>query len=192
LAGVSKPRRVPTVLDDPRDGFSEAEREVINDVEEFGFHWISVGLSEQDVLDSPEWRDVPGWSYTIGLYATCAHPELVVFTLDDEIVGALFWDLARQIAAGRTFEAGEVYEDVLPSFDGQTCSFELVSSGWARGLFGWAEWFYKGERFPVLQYLWPDRHGNFVTDDDVLATVRESQPLLIEAPAYEGAPPPPR
>jgi Domain of unknown function (DUF4262) len=192
LAGVSQRRHTPTVLDDPRDGFSEDERKVIEDVEEFGFHWISVGQSEQDALDSPEWRDVPGWSYTIGLYARCAHPELVVFTLDNEIVGALFWDLARQIAAGRKLEAGEVYEDALPSFDGQTCSFELVSSGWAPELFGWAEWFYKGARFPVLQYLWPDRHGKFATDDDVLAAVRESQPTLVEAPAYEGAPPPPR
>jgi hypothetical protein len=192
LDGVSHPRRTPTVLDDPRDGFSDAEREVIDDVEEYGFHWISVGQSEQDNLDSPEWREVPGWSYTIGLYAMYAHPELVVFTLDDEIVGGVFWDLARQIAAGRTFETGGVYEDALPSFDGQSCSFELVSPGWAPELFGWAQWFYKGERFPVLQYLWPDRHGKFATDDGVLAAVRESQPLLVDAPAHEGAPPPTR
>jgi hypothetical protein len=182
--------RVPTVLDDPRVGLSEADRELVDNVEQYGFHWMSIGESAQDALDLPEWRDVPSWSFTVGLYATYGHPEFVAFTLDDEIVGTLFWDLVREIEGGRQFEPGKVYDDALPAFEGQRCAFESVSPGWTPMLFGYADWFYKGREFPVLQYLWPDRNGHFVGDDGVTDAVREAQPILVEPPASAEAPPP--
>ena len=85
---------------------------------------------------------------------------------------ALLWDLAGSIQAGNKFEPGQLYDDVLPSFEGQTFMFERVSPGWIPALFGWGTWFYKYEEFPVLQYLWPDRNGLFVWEDAAAERLR--------------------
>jgi hypothetical protein len=117
------------------------------------------------LLEHPDWNDIPDWSYTIGLYASCGHPEIVVFELERDFVHTLLWDLAGSIQAGNRFEPGQLFDDVLPSFEGQTFMFERVSPGSIPALFGWGSWFYKYEEFPVLQYLWPDRNGPFMWED---------------------------
>ena len=177
----------PTVLDDPRDDLSENDREVVEDVEQYGFYWISVGQSEEDAVDFPEWQDVPNWSYTIGLQSSYGHPEIVVFELDDETVESLFWDLAREIQGGRTFEPGTMYKE-LPSFEDHSFAFEAVSPKWIPSLFGYGRWFYKGADFPVLQYLWPDRNGRFIWDRDAAPTLRDVQRDLASPPPMESSP----
>jgi hypothetical protein len=84
----SKPH-IPSVLDDPRDDLSESDRALVEDVERYGFHYITVGQSDADAEDLPDWQDVPDWTYSIGLYVSFGHPEIVVFTLDSEIAGPL-------------------------------------------------------------------------------------------------------
>jgi hypothetical protein len=101
------------MLDESAEGLSEDDRELIENVRQYGFHWFSVGQSEKDRANFPEWSKVPGWSYTIGLHASYGHPEIVVFELEDDITGALFWDLAESIKAGNRFEPGQIYDDVL-------------------------------------------------------------------------------
>jgi hypothetical protein len=136
------------MLDESAEGLSEDDRELIENVRQYGFHWFSVGQSEKDRANFPEWSKVPGWSYTIGLHVSYGHPEIVVFELEDDITGALFWDLAESIKAGNRFEPGQIYDDVLPSFEGQRFTFEQVSPGWIPSLFGFGSWFYKHEDFP--------------------------------------------
>jgi len=85
-----------------------------------------------------------------------------------------------------------VYDDALPRFEGQRCAFESMSSDWIDPLFGYARWFYKGADFPVLQYLWPDRNGNFAWDEEATAGLRAAQRELMKPPLNRGAPPPPR
>jgi len=128
-------------------------------------------------------------NWSRALYASYGHPEIVVFELDDEIVGAVLWDLADLIQAGERFEPGRAYEDVLPSFEGQSFALEEVAVGWIPSLFGFASWFYKHHEFPVLQYLWPDRDGRFVWEDGAAETIRAAQPSLTEPPAEDTAPP---
>jgi hypothetical protein len=188
---MNERRPVPTMLDESVEGLSEADR-LLENVKQYGFHWFSIGQSEEDQIDLPEWRKVPGWSYTIGLHASFGHPEIVVFELKDDIVGALFWDLAESIQAGSRFEAGHIYDNVLRSFEGQRFAFEQVSPGWIASLFGFGSWYYKHEDFPVLQYLWPDRTGLFVWEEGAAKTIREAQPALTQPPREEGSPPPRR
>lgn len=187
---MSERASVPTILDDAE--LDAEDRAFADDVREHGFRWIRVGESEQDALNFPEWRDTPAWSYTIGLYGSFGHPELVAFWLEREIAGALFWDLADAIKAGRTFRPGEIYSDALPSFDGQRFSLEAVSPDWIPSLFGTASWFYKGADFPIFQYLWPDRSERFVWEPEVTEDLYDVQPDLTEAPEYDDAPPRPR
>jgi len=191
--------QIPTALDGPRDGQVPARLKLLDDVETHGFHIMVVQqslaqehghrLSAADEERASRWSNVPDWSYTIGLYHSYGHPEIVAFALGDDIIKELCWDLARQIQAGRTFAPGMAYKDVLPSFEGQRCAFETVSPAWIPSLLGFARWFYRGTDFPVLQYLWPDRFGRFAWEKEATETILAVQPVLSEPPADEDAPP---
>lgn len=188
-----------TALALPRLLMRGPHRQLVRDVEKYGFHIMMVRkslheehgheLSAADQERERRWRHIPDWSYTIGLYHTYGHPEIVVFTLDENIVKPLFWDLARAMQAGRAFVPGGVYEGALPSFEGQQCAFERVSPEWNQPLFGFANWFYRERAFPVLQYLWPDRFGHFAWEKDVGEHILSAQPVLSEPPVDKDAPP---
>jgi hypothetical protein len=190
---------IRTALDAPREGLSPAHLQILSDIEQYGFHIMHVEralaaehnhrLSQADEEWGQRWSSVPDWSYTIGLYQSYGHPEIVVFTLDEKIVPELFWDLARGIQEGRIFESGTIYGDALPRFEGQRCAFERVSAAWAPNLFGFASWFYQYSDFPVLQYLWPDRHGHFAWDPGAAEYLRDAQRALSTPPTEPDAPP---
>lgn len=184
---------VPTTLDDDGyDDLDESDRQLIDDVREYGFHQIHVAQAVGDPYPTPEWGDVPNWTYTIGFYASAGHPELVMFSLDHETAASVAWDIFRAVQSGRRFEPYTIYDDVLPTFEEGQCSFEPVSPEWAPSLFGAARWFYKRQDFPVLQYLWPDKAGRFPWDDNADPVTRSWFPRLTESPEYEDAPPPQR
>src|SRR5262245_40705025 len=180
------------MLEESTEALSADDRELVESVRQHGFHWFSVGQAEEDLLEFPDWSDVPNWSYTVGLYALYGHPEIVVFELESDIVGALFWDLLELIQTGQSFEPGQLYDDVLPSFEGQRFMFEPVSPGWISALFGTASWFYKHENFPVMQYLWPDNTNLFVGEPGAAERLRDAQPVLTEPPDADRSPPPRR
>ena len=164
---------------------------LLDDVERYGFHMVRVGWSEADRAARPEWQDVPGWTYTIGFHVTFAAPEIVVFALPAETVKSILWDFARTFADGTTFEVGRGYRGALESFgEGQVFQLEHVAPEWADELFGFAEWFYKGDPFPVVSYHWPDSEGRFPWDPGVKGELRAAQPDLRQPPAAPGAPPP--
>jgi hypothetical protein len=43
---------------------------------------------------------------------------------------------------------------------------------------GYSMWFYGGPEFPLLQVVWPDKHGRFPGDPGALAAIATQQPLL--------------
>jgi hypothetical protein len=180
--------RVPSLLDDDSSELSESARQMLADVSEYGFHIIAVYPSAEPDPDREAWEHVPNWTYTVGLFLTHGQPELVAFGLDHETASDVFWDLARGVESGRTFETGRVYDDALPSFDGP-CAFEAVDPGWAASLFNRAAWFYKDRGFPIQQYLWPDRNGCWIWDEDVAETIGGVQPDLTRPPSDPEAPP---
>jgi hypothetical protein len=69
---------IPSVLDDPRDDLSESDRALAEDLEKYGFHYITVGQSAADAEEFPDWEEVPDWTYSIGLYVSFGHPEIVI------------------------------------------------------------------------------------------------------------------
>jgi len=180
--------RVPSLLDDDLSDLSVSAQDMLNDVSTHGFHIVAVYPVAEPDPDWIPWDHVPHWAYTVGLFLTYGHPELVAFALDDETTSAVFWDLAREIERGRSFEPGRVYEDALPSFDGP-CAFEPVDSQWAPSLFGRADWFYKDRGFPIHQYLWPDRNGRWIWEQEVAETIRGAQPDLTRPPSGPHVPP---
>ena len=59
----------------------------------------------------------PRFSYTIGLYQTYKHPELVIVGLRHEIMDTMIRSVVNRIKAGEQFEDGGRYGGILQGFD---------------------------------------------------------------------------
>jgi hypothetical protein len=43
---------------------------------------------------------------------------------------------------------------------------------------GYARWFYRGDEFPLLQLVWPDKAGRFPGEPGANPALARQQPLL--------------
>ena len=72
-----------------------AERQLLDDVDEYGLHIVHV----------PGEDDGPGFSFTVGLWHTYQQAEVIVFGLDEEVAHELLNALADECDDGRRFAA---------------------------------------------------------------------------------------
>ena len=149
----------------------EADKKLLADVERYGWHCLHIrGLVGESTL--------PYWSFSIGLFQTWQHPELVVFGLEQEQAHAVLGHLVDRIKTGERFSSGQDYSDIL---DGYLCRFIVVDPRWYSDFFGYAQWFYEtADGFPALQLLLPDKEGRYPWDDGYAIT-KGMQPILSEA-----------
>jgi hypothetical protein len=150
---------------------SERERSLVSDIEEYGWH----------VLLIPEEDEGPSFAYSVGLFKTFAHPEIVVFGLDVDLMRQMINRIGEEVRAGRCVSHGDSSPGVLEGHDVRFCD---VAKEHYREHFGYARWFYRGDEFPVLQCIWPDAAGRFPTDPKSPGWLRNRQPLLV--PLGEG------
>ncbi|MFJ9080089.1 DUF4262 domain-containing protein [Streptomyces sp. NPDC102278] len=122
--------------------------------------------STVDVIQQHGWQvtmvpvgcdEAPGWAYTIGLWHRHRIPELTMFGLDVRMMQTLLNDLAQRAVEKRPLEAEEVRHDIAPV----PVVLKAVDYRWYKAFFGTAIDFYRRPPFPVLQVVWPDRHGVF-------------------------------
>ena len=150
-------------LDSP--GLDAADHKLLEDVRDYGWHcaWVP-----------PEGDDYE-WGFTIGLQATHAHPELMLFGLPQPTGHALLQGLVERIEAGERLVPNARDERVIQGMPG---TFLEVRTRWYEPLLGFARWFYEGDDFSVLQCVWPDRDGRLPGDAGFSAEVARLQPLL--------------
>ena len=136
------------------DRFDETERRVVENVKKYGFHLWHVSPSADD----------DGFSYTVGLFDSYHHPELVIFGQKVDWRNSMIDFIVDQIREGKRFETGVLYPDLIEGFH---CRFDSISSvGSYRDFLGWDLWYYYTvkrlkERVPVFQFVWPDMQGVF-------------------------------
>ena len=153
----------------PAECTDETERRVLADIEEYGWHCVNIVRREQD---DPH----PLWAFSVGLFSTFQHPEIVIFGDDTDSMHAIINEIVEQIRDGQAFAPGREYADVLEEY---LCTFRTVSRRWYADYLGLALWYYKREDFPVLQCVWPDKDGRYPWDEGCDDTVRGLQPLLF-------------
>jgi len=140
-------------LRDP-DRFDETERRVVENVKTYGFHVWHVSPSACD----------DGFSYTVGLFDSYGHPEIVIFGQKVDWRKSMIDFIVEEIREGKRFETGELYPDLIEGF---YCRFDFITSDSSyRDFLGWDLWYYgtakrRLERVPVLQLVWPDMQGVF-------------------------------
>lgn len=150
---------------DPRcKGLDDAKR--FADVAGYGWHVLKVfGKSE-----------MPGWAFSIGLYKNFNQPEIVVFGLNDDLMHLIINSIGEDIRSGKSFAIDGLYPDLI---DVYSCTFKPVNQVWYPHFLGYANWFYKGQEYPALQCIWPDKNSRFPWEPDFNPNWVWAQPLLF-------------
>src|SRR5258706_2521773 len=143
-----------------------ADQQILQTIEEHGLQ----------ILYISEANGLPGWAFSIGLYANYRHPEIVLFGLPFDVSHQTINNVAHNVKLGKNYDAGFEYSDV---FEGLTCIFHWVDKSWYPPFLGTAEWFYDGEDFPALQCFWPDKEQNYPWRSKLNKDNQFAQPLLF-------------
>jgi hypothetical protein len=123
-------------------------------------------------------HNVPGWGYSVGLYHTFHHPEVVIFGLPHDLTHRVINAVGEDVRAGKIYKSGHEYPEIL---EGVLCTFRTVEKVWYRLLLGSATRFYKSDEFPVLQCIWPDKQQNYPWSPNFRSDWLWAQPLLFHA-----------
>jgi hypothetical protein len=137
---------------------------ILGDIERVG--WSVIGIEEDD--------NGPGYCFSLGIYHTLGHPEILLMGLKPVIAARLINDMGDAVRAGRRFEPGCQDED-LASFP---LHFIAVDRALYRKYVGYARWLYRGSDFPLLQCVWPDKQGVFPWQEGFDARFFQVQRLL--------------
>jgi hypothetical protein len=134
-------------------------------VQEHGWSVVSV---------APE-HEQPGWAYSVGMWHTMRAPEVCMFGLRGRDMHTWLNAVGQQVRSGQPLRAGEERLGVL---DGFPLMVRPVHPTWYADLFELALEFYRSAPPPVLQLLWPDRHGVFPWQPGAGQRCRAHQPWL--------------
>ena len=150
------------------DFVDPADQKVLDDVEKHGWHVVKV---------LPE-GDFPGFAYTVGLFKTFTHPEVLIYGISGDRAHRILNDLGDAIRAGHRFNAGQTDDTLL---EGYSCTFRTIPPAQFREHLGFASWFYEGNEFPALQLVYPDRQGRWPWQAGVNEGFRLNQPVLADS-----------
>lgn len=151
-------RALPTPEDDN-------DRELLDDIE--GVGWAVLGI--------PEDEEGPTFTYTLGLFHTLNHPEILIMGVEITTAQHLLNNLGELIRAGRRFVAGSRCENVVKGF---ALGFVAVPRKLYPEYVGYGGWLYGGMEFPLLQCVWPDKSGRFPWEAEYDTQLFQLQRLL--------------
>ena len=121
-------------------------------------------------------EEEPAFAYTVGLYRSFRHPEIIVLGLDHSVMGRLLNICGDRIKAGETLPVDEAISEMLDNYPIKLRPVRDHAS--YEEHLGYAIWFYNGPEFPVLQLVWPDKKGRFPGEKGAAKSVSKLQPLL--------------
>ena len=158
------------MLPKPQD---KHEEKALADIQQYGLHIMNV-LEE---------GELPNFTYSIGLWHTYQHPEIIIIGLKHEISKWILNEIGRRISEqDDTFESGKNYDGLLEGFD---CRFFDVPKGYYKEYVGWDIWLYGSADFPLRQCVWPSTNGHFPWEDGASEWFQGWQPVLKNIPIDE-------
>jgi hypothetical protein len=126
-------------------------------------------------IEAGDGANEPPFAYTVGLYETYGHPELICVGLRTELMHAMLNNCGALIKKGHKPPIGAPFEGVIDDYQVQLRQVRARKS-YDEHL-GYAIWFNGGRKFPVLQLVWPDQKGRFPGQAGT-ARLSRQQPLL--------------
>ncbi|SRR5258708_32870119 len=143
----------------------DLERQVIHNIAEYCWHCVNV-IEENGC--SP-------WSYTIGLFETWEHPELIIIGRSRATSHAMLKTLADDIELN---DPPNLTDSAGHLLLGMNCHFLEVNPRYYSDYVGFALWFYRKRKFPLYQIIWPDRDSIYPWDQNASKAFKEWQPVL--------------
>jgi hypothetical protein len=144
---------------------SASDAKVLSDIKRVGWHTLGVSPRQSE--------EGPHWAFSIGLYYSFNHPEVIVLGLPLNTCTEIVNVIGKQIEAGVRFEADTEYTDILQ--DPFRCTFRAFERAAYRVFVGYSLWFYENDEFPLLQCFWPDKQLHFPWDDGCNEFVKNLQ-----------------
>jgi hypothetical protein len=135
-------------------------------IEKYGLQVM--GINETDYL--------PSFSYSIGLYESYQHPEIICFGLPTDLAHTTINDVANLIKDGETIVLNQEYGDQI--FKESRAQFLQVDAKNIEDYFGAALNYYQHENFSALQLVWADRNNKLPWEDGFEERFIYDQPLL--------------
>ena len=148
-----------------RKAKTELEQFIIDNIRRFGWHSNSVGMEFDTAI----------FAYTVGLFHTYNHPELIVFGLTPRSSHCIFTAAAKIIAGGEPLDLDAPNDKLLAD---HSCLLAKVPKGHNAELMTSACWFYGGNRFPAYQVIWPSDEGYYPWHPDAADPFTQAQPIL--------------
>lgn len=135
-------------------------------------------------------EDGPTFNYTVGLYETFGHPEVIMFGVPPESAHGLCHNLVNNfISKDVTIEVDEPYNTLAEGFLTRFITVD-DSAGAQDKYLCLVERYYedRANSVPAIQLVWPDPNNVFPWESGFNERYRSSQPLLGEPPAALLAP----
>lgn len=145
----------------------QLRQNVIDNIKTYGWHCTHV------FADSEQ----PGFTYTVGLYETYGHPEMIIFGLPHSITHSILIDIADAAKSGRPFDLTKPTDALIVDYP---CCFAEVSPDRYAEHATAALWYYKDRQFPAYQIIWPSRDGLFPWHQKATKEFRAVQPILAD------------
>jgi hypothetical protein len=145
----------------------EYDHKLLRDIETLGWHVVPVVGDESG----------PQFSFSVGLYCSFGHPEIMIMGLAPQVAHELINTIAVRIVGGEVFVPAERIDDLVESFP---CIFIPISIDHYQDNLGYGIWYYGSlkQPFPALQLVWPDKQGLFPWDAGYDVRFNKLQRLL--------------
>lgn len=141
-------------------------RRIFDDVAKFGWHVVGIIVTGEGEIE---------YSFSVGLFQTYAHPEIVVFGLPMKVAHGVIATCVERIEQGAALHPGEVRIDIL---NHHSAAILEVDKSYYSDYLGSAIGFYGETDFPALQVVWPDREDRFPWDPNCDMQYASSQTIL--------------
>lgn len=113
----------------------------------------------------------PGSCYTVGVWKTHQHPELIVFGLPAERGQKLLIEAVQQLPL-------QTGQEIASLTDKYSLRPQPVKLEHHREFLSYNRWYYRGDGFQAWQLTWPDADHRFPDDPQHPERLRQLQPLL--------------
>ena len=143
----------------------EKDQKLFDDIEKYGLHVLHIFGEE----------DYPPFSYSVGLYKTYNHPEIIIIGLKQQLAHIIINNIAEDIKNGIKYDPFSWSSDILDNFK---CLFIPVSKSNYKEYVGYDRWYYKGDDFPLLQCIYPTTKGIYPWEEAWPDDIKKLQPLL--------------
>jgi len=144
---------------------NSVDQKLLDDVEKYGLHILHILGDEEH----------PPFSYSIGLFKTFNHPEIIIIGLKQQLSHIIINNIAEDIKNGIAYEPFSWSEDIL---DNYKCLFIPVDKSNYREYVGYDRWYYNGDDFSLLQCIYPTTKGIYPWEETWPDNIKQLQPLL--------------